>query len=238
VGTSAARKAPVGKFWRAAKTAASRFASGASPPRVGEVVARYLTAIECHDTEGIWEEPVLLPDVVETATCLGNFYRQWEQEGWEAAIESLGLSPTAYLTREEVIPALLDKLAGPGSRLNQAVARSALIDHLGRDFLTQNQTPLTGAALRPERPEPWSEVQNFLGLALYWQFLSDLGESLEFHAPTMGLGFQRQEEVKSYILAAMKTLETGGAPVGAFSSGWIVTSLEQIISILVDRHER
>jgi hypothetical protein len=36
----------------------------------------------------------------------------------------------------------------------------------------------------------------------------------------------------------MKTLETGGAPVGAFSSGWIVTSLEQIISILVDRHER
>ena len=46
MGTSTARQAPGGKFWRTAKTAMARFASGkeASPPGVSEVLARYLTA--------------------------------------------------------------------------------------------------------------------------------------------------------------------------------------------------
>ena len=116
MGTSSARKAPVGKFWRTAKTAVSRFASGkeSSPPQVQEVVARYLAALKSdanYDNEG---SKNFLPVIIEAAASLGNFYRHWEQTGWEAALESLKLNPANAPNRGDIIPALLDKLIGPG----------------------------------------------------------------------------------------------------------------------------
>ena len=77
MGTSSARKAPVGKFWRTAKTSIARFASGkeASPPQVKEVVARYLTALKSDANYDNEATKNFLPVIVGTAASLGNFYQ-------------------------------------------------------------------------------------------------------------------------------------------------------------------
>jgi hypothetical protein len=241
VGTSAARKAPVGKFWRTAKTFASRFASGkeASPLQVKEVVARYLMALESHDPEATGGTKALLPDVVRTAASVGNFYRDWDHFGWETALESLGLNPTTSQFREEIVPALLDRLAGSGAKLEEAVARAALLDHFTGVFLAPENTPRAKVkSWRPDCPEPMAGVLTFLGHALSRKFFSDLGEPLEFQAPTINQGFARQEQIKSHILTTVQALATAEAPDEAFSSGQTTALLERLITHLGGRHER
>jgi hypothetical protein len=240
VGTSSARKAPVGKFWRTAKTSASRFVSGqeASPPLVQEVVARYCTALESHTPEAGGETTALLPDVVRTAASLGNFYCDWEHFGWEAALDRLGLARAAYQATDEIIPVLLDKLAGPGSRLDQAVARAALIDHLGSVLLDTENSTRAAVTSGLECPDSMAGVRNFLGLALFRKLLSDLGEPLEFHAPTIHHGFQRQEEIKSYIQKNLQALVTTATPDDSFSPGQAAAQLELILTRLAGSHDR
>jgi hypothetical protein len=240
VGTSSARKAPVGKFWRTAKTSASRFASGkeASPPQVQEVVARYCTALESHNPEAGGETTALLPDVVRTAASLGNFYRDWQHFGWEAALNRLGLALATYQAKDEIIPALLDKLAGPGSRLDQAVARAALIDHLESVLLDAKNSARAAVTSGLQCPDGVAGVRNFLGLALFRKLLSDLGEPLEFHAPTVNLGVVRQEEIKSYIQKNLQALVTTATPDDSFSPGQAAAQLKLIITRLAGSHDR
>lgn len=240
MGTSSARKAPVGNYWRTAKTMASRFAAGkeASPPSAQEVVARYLVALESTDPKTTGGTKPFLPDLVQTAASLGNFYRRWEQAGWGAALESLGLNPDTFQTRETILPALLDKLAGPGARLEEAVARAALIDQLGT-FLSAGEHPArTEVSSGPDCPDSMARVREFLGTALYRKLLSDLGEPLEFHAPSPIQGLQRQEELKSHILANLGTPATALTTDEAFSVSLTERLLEDIITLLGGRHER
>jgi hypothetical protein len=227
VGTSSARKAPVSKYWRTAKSFASRFASGkeASPPRVGEVVARYLTALRSHAPRSIEATGGLLPDVVRTAASLGDFYHDWQQSGRETALNRLGINQAASLAPAESIPALVDRLAGPGARLAEAVARAALIDHLGSGSLSPAASASAG-------------ICNFLGLALFRKFLSDLGEPLEFHAPTPTAGLARQAEVKSHILATIAALDISKTSPTPFLPARAEVLLELIIAQLGGGYER
>jgi hypothetical protein len=237
MGTSSARKAPAGKFWRAAKTAASRFASGkeTSPPLAQEVVARYLNALESHNPEPSSGMRSLLGDIVRAAATLGNFYHLWKQEGWEAALESLGLNPVTLQSREAVMPALLDRLAGPGAGLNEAAARAALIDHLDPVLSAGEHPAQTKGPSDPYCPPGISGLLEFLGLALYRKLLSDLGDPLEFQAPSITQGLQRQEEIKSHILA---NLATAVIPDGTLSLEQTATLLDRITTHLGGRHER
>jgi hypothetical protein len=239
VGTSSARKAPVGKFWRTAKTSASRFASGkeATPPQVQEVVTHYLTALKSHDPDAVGGTQTFLPDLVRTAASLGDFYRTWQQHGWDAALGRLGLDPAGHGAREAIMPALLDELAGTGARLDEAVSRAALIDHL---------VPVIEAGGNPDQAEVLPSldsldimalVRHFLGMALYRKWQSDLGEPLEFHAPTIPQGVQRQEELKAYILANLALPATGATETEAFSLVQTATLLERLIADLGGRHE-
>ncbi len=205
VGTSTARQAPGGKFWRTAKTAMARFASGkeASPPQVNEVVARYLTALQADYGEGN-DDTAFLPTMARTAASLGNFYQHWQQHGWEAALASLGVNRRRP-TGEEIMSALLDRLAGPGDTLAAAVTRAALLDHLDA-VLSSGYDPTTPSANLDYN----DKIRIFLGLALFRKLLSDLGESLEFHAPTMAQGIARQEEIRSHFLTRIRALESAG----------------------------
>ena len=167
MGTSSARKAPVGKFWRTAKTSVSRFASGkeSSPPQVQEVVARYLAALKSdadYDNEG---SKNFLPVIIEAAASLGNFYRHWEQYGWEAALESLKLNPANAQNRGDIIPALLDKLIGPGNKLAEAVARAALIDHLEPVLSVYEKFPPT------QTFSDLNRINRFLKFLIFWVWL-------------------------------------------------------------------
>lgn len=225
MGTSTARKAPGGKYWRTAKTAMARFASGkeATPPQVNEVVARYLTALKADDGKGSGDT-AFLPTIARTAASLGNFYRSWRQDGWEAALASLGVNPA---NRPELMPALLDRLAGPGGTLAEAVARAALLDHLAA-VLSSGYDPAT--------PGADSEVNTFLGLALKHKLLSDLGETVEFHAPTVAQGMARQEEIRAYFLTRIRSLESAKPDKSPFDETGAI--LNTIFTVLGDPHGR
>ena len=234
MGTSSARKAPVGKFWRTAKTAVARFASGkeASPPQVQEVVARYLTALKADAAD---HNDNFLPFLVGAAASLGNFYHHWEQNGWGAALAKLGLNPADAWNREAIIPALLDRLVGPGNKLAEAVARAALIDHLEPVLSVAEKFPPTETFSDLNR---LNKTSHFLGLALGRKLLSDLGESLEFHAPTLSLGKRRQEELRAYILASIPALEPVEATDVSFTAEQVGAVLDRIITLLGSRDER
>ena len=239
MGTSSARKAPVGKFWRPAKISIARFASGkeASPPTVQEVVARYLAALTSDAADRQEAGGDFLPVIAEAAASLGNFYRGWEQEGWEAALAGLGLDAVAA-GKTDIMPALLDKLAGPGNTLAEAVARAALIDHLEPVLPFIEKSPPWQKSSDSSPMRSLLNVSHFLGLALYRKLLSDLGESLEFHAPALHLGTQRQEEMRSHILARLQALEPTESPGASFSDDHLAAVLDQILTLLGSRHGR
>ena len=120
-------------------------AKEASPPRVNEVVARYLTALQADYGEGS-DDTAFLPTMARTAASLGNFYQHWQQHGWEQALESLGVNQASLPNGEEIMSALLDRLAGPGDTLAAAVTRAALLDHLDAvlspDMIPRHHPPI------------------------------------------------------------------------------------------------
>jgi hypothetical protein len=229
----------MGTFWRTAKTWTSRFASGkeASPPQVQEVVARYLTALQSPHPNAAGGTQGFLPDLVRTAASLGNFYRTWQQQGWDAALRGLGLNPTGSQARAAVIPDLLDKLAGTGAGLAEAVSRAGLIDHLAVVLGAGGNPDQAAGASGLASPDIIASVRHFLGMALYRKWQSDLGESLEFHAPTIPQGLQRQEELKVYLMGQLALPATGAARAETFSLAQTTTLVERLIADLGGRHE-
>jgi len=240
MGTSAARKAPVGRLWRNAKSFASRFAAGqeASAPRVGEVVARYIAALrESSGTQERGQGEPIMADVTRTAVHLSGFYRDWEQSGWETALARQGVNLSARPTLPEIIPALLDRLAGAGARLGEAVARAALIEHFRGFFGAEGNSHQTGVTAGVRCPEPTAGIRSFLGLAIYRKIISDLGEPLEFQAATIQRGIERQEVIRSYILGHIQALGTESEKASPFSDEEAGELLELILTRLGSRHE-
>ena len=97
--------------------------------RPKNMVARYLAAIEA-DFGEVSQDKEFLPTIVkERLPPLQNFYRRWQQNGLEKALESLGLDKAVVQNREMIVPAFLDKMVGTGDTLAEAVTHAALIDH-------------------------------------------------------------------------------------------------------------
>jgi len=216
----------------------ARFASGkeASPPQAKDVVARYLAALE-GDLGEVSQDKEFVPTIVRTATSLKNFYHHWKQNGLEGALESLGLDKAVVRNREMIVPALLDKMVGTGDTLAEAVTRAALIDHLDPILSSEKFDP-TAKPADLDHDDNFINVQTFLGLALFRKLMSDLGESLEFHAPTLVQGIERREEIRSHILAGIQALKPVGITGTSFSFREISSILDRILTLLGGRHER
>ncbi|MGQ9921994.1 MAG: hypothetical protein ACUVRZ_11820 [Desulfobacca sp.] len=208
MGTSSARKAPQkGAYWRKAKAAAAHYAAKGPASRlsVAEVMARYALALASQD--GVDPEaPGSLPEVRRTAAALKVFYETWETQGFFTALEHLGIQSLPEHTWENLIPALLEALAGPGARLDEAVARAALLDHfVAMGLMAELVAPVGAVAAAPPLPAV-DGAWHFLALALFHRCYADLGETLEFYAPTVAAGQLRQEAMKAHVLAQLNLL--------------------------------
>lgn len=235
MGTSAARRAPQkGVFWRKAKAAAAHFAAEGTPSRfsVAEVVGRYVLALAPLDWSGMVPSGAL-PEVARLAAALGRFYETWETQGIQAALEYYGVPNQAGQSWATLLPALLETLAGPGASLAEAVARTALLDHFtAMGFLADLTAPVTAGL----PPLPASDgVWHFLALALYRHAIADLGETLEFYAPTLAAGRQRLEAIKAHILAQLNLL----IPLSGEGESWesqTETWLQSFLMLLGNYH--
>lgn len=107
-----------------------------------------------------------------TARRLANFVSSVGAVGLRQALESFGLSELVGKPASEIIPALVDKLGGPSSTINDTDARKALsivMDQLLKDFDTPEQVEealnqiMEGEALE-------SLLNQFFGYYLYEQF--------------------------------------------------------------------
>jgi hypothetical protein len=179
MGTSAARRAPTGRWWRLAKGAATRYLS---PEKEGgvevrEVAARYLAALEGSAGEAGQGVLAAFSLTRKVAQDLGAFWTQAVSQGWEAALDAWGVPQLKGQPPEIAALGLSAALAGPGSGLEEAVARTALAKALLRHLPFQDYLKLGSGP--SSVPEPHLVVQHFLGTALSRRLVLDLGESLE-----------------------------------------------------------
>jgi hypothetical protein len=224
MGTSAARRAPTGRWWRLAKRAATRYLS---PEKEGgvevrEVVARYLAALEGSAAAGGPGALAAFSLTRKVAQDLGAFWAQAVSQGWEAVLNAWGVPQLKGQPPEIAAAGLSAALVGPGGGLEEAVARAALaqalLPHLPpQDYLQSEAGPASG-------PEPHLLVQHFLGTVLAGRLVLDLGESLEaagrdFRRLQMGLagltGYISQAALASPVSSPSQTEHWRGL------NGWL-----------------
>ncbi|MFP3867959.1 MAG: hypothetical protein ACLFUU_07345 [Desulfobacteraceae bacterium] len=199
MGTSTARKAPTGKFWRRAKASASRFSSSKNNGQVSaaEVVAGYVTAIKDNQAAA-----PIFPQIQQVAGNLGRFYQKLALHGLDQAWRDFGLDELIGTPMPSTLPALVDILAGPGAALEAAVARSALIEILAAGPVSTKDGYFEQRAAKPGEPSPQTisgRIRNFLAEAVYQKLASDLGEALEAQAADSWTGAARLQELRQSI---------------------------------------
>lgn len=241
MGTSMARRAPRSKSWQAAKATASRFSSPNNTGQVtaAEVVGRYVVAVQ--DSYGTVKQTAraeIMPQLQHVARNLGRFCQTLARQGRESALKESGLESRPDQPPHELIPALVDALAGPGATLEEAVARSALSTILAErseDYLS-GLRDVSAAAVA-------DKVRQFLAEAVFQKLASDLGESIEAHAGAVAAGGQRLQELRRFFQAQLHL--TAGMADGFELSwpdsewrAWIAGQLEALLARLERSHGR
>lgn len=203
MGTSAARQAPSGRYWRRAKIILGRFAANqGDAPRAEEVVAHYSAALH-FEAAGSGSE--LLAAMGATAADLAEFYRIGLTHGWLAALGLLGLANLTPRNPSSWWPQLVERLAGIGASLAQATARTALIAHFAAHFNLEASCPQeVWSLLRPEQVPHL--LVDYLGRFLATGLLVDLGEILELRAPQVKAAHQCRLALQEAILARLHRL--------------------------------
>ncbi len=247
MGTSMARKAPTGKYWRLAKTSASRFGSPKNTGQVSaaEVVARYVIAVK-HNPEGIGPTPAapIFPQIRQVAGNLGRFYQKLALYGSDQALGDLGLGELIGSPLQTTLPVLVDTLAGAGAALEEAVARSALIEVLAKEFSPTMNGFNKWEELRPGKPSARiisGRIRNFLAEAVYQKLASDLGEALEAQAKDINSGVQRQLELRKFIQGRLDPQTEGKEEFELSWSedqvlAWIDRQLRHLLNRLEQEH--
>ena len=196
MGTSAARRGPTSRRWRLAKGAATRYLSpeGGRPVTPREVAASYVAALE--ETQGP-EGLDLLGSFRLTRKAgqyLGDFLTVTAAQGWDAALTRWGLEDLLGQASDLQVQALSASLAGAAGSLEEAVARTALVETLM--VWTARREP-------PALPSPAAMVCRFLADALYVRLVLDLGESLEAAGHSYAHLRQGLEGLKSRVEQAL-----------------------------------
>ena len=196
MGTSAARRGPTSRRWRLAKGAATRYLSpeGGRPVTAREVAASYVAALE--ETSGPEGRDLLgsFRLTRKAGQILGGFLTVAAAQGWDAAMTRWGLEDLLGQASDLQVQALSASLAGAAGSLEEAVARTALVETLM--VWTARREP-------PALPSTTAMVCRFLADALYVRLVLDLGEPLEAAGHSYAHLRQGLEGLKSRVEQAL-----------------------------------
>lgn len=239
MGTSMARKAPTGKFWRAAKAAASRFSSPHNTGHFGvsEVVSRYIAALRETTFPASTGSLAAIRQVAEN---LGAFHSRVAKVGVERALEEHGLNNLISRPPEEMIAGWVDMLAGPGALLEEAVARSTLVDGVVKNFQASGVSWHRYLQEISSVTAITSTIRDYLATALFHKLCSDLGESLEAQAQDAATGLRHRQNIGLFIQQRRRQLDEGDSLDIDWSQAdrqtWISRQLATLMACLVSSH--
>ncbi|MDD3579655.1 MAG: hypothetical protein PHW74_01395 [Desulfobacca sp.] len=238
MGTSAGRKAPTGKFWRQAKASMARFSSphNTGQVAVAEVAARYAMAL----ADSIPETQAATGHfyhIQQVAHNLAAFYQQLARQGLAQTLKDLGLENHIGRPPQTWLPALIDRLAGPGALLEAAVARSALIDVLADELAGSTEDYYGWADRGPGNGAPAAiadQLKNFLATAVFQKLAADLGEAVEAQVEDTRTGMQRLQELRNFIKAQIFLDPAGTEPfdlawTAPQTMAWLDGQLQQLL---------
>lgn len=226
MGTSSARRPPTTWLWRRAKGAATRYLapSGGVGLPAREVVARYLAALGEETGAG---SPNLLGSFRLTRKAgqnLGVFVGEVASQGWDAALETLGLTGGPEPSNTMAAPFLAGALLETEGSLEDAVAHSALAavlpDYMNGKLVT-----------------PVQLVAQFLAESLYQRLVMDLGEHLEAAGGSYSHWRHGLAGLKDWITTAGTLEELDGPPTSKQWRGlagwqWVTLALEKMLGRL------
>jgi hypothetical protein len=199
MGTSSARRGPTTALWRAAKGTATRYLSpsGGGEVTAGEVVARYLAAME--ETPGQGELLAAWRVTRKVAQELGAFRQEATMRGVAMALPEWGLGKFDQQSPEMLAHCLSGVLTERGGGLEEAVAQTALLL-----LLSQLHQAAGGQ-------DSGTVVRLFLATTLYLRLALDLGEPLEAAAGSLGQLTDGLNRIRSLIDTEVSTLDSFSA---------------------------
>ena len=247
MGTSTARRGPVGRGWRAAKITATRYLSPEAPGavRAQEVAARYVAALTETATKGGGDIMGAFALTRKAAQNLGAFLARAGQQGWPKALKDRHLAHLAPEPPETAAAPLAGALVGEAGGLEASVAAPALASCLLEYWLEGKSSPPTFSAVASEKPikSPEQIVRQFLARVLEYRLAFDLGESLEAGAS----GWRSFDQGLTQIRAVMDQALAGASPGPAAPREeshweglpgwlWVTRELEALLQRLKGSH--
>lgn len=204
MGTSSSRTAPKDRGWRRVKNIMSRYTTqkGTGTAKPINVYRAYVNAVG--GTRGFSSSS---KTGIQTAQRLADFLGNISSLGFTETLKKVGLDDLIGKNAIEVLSGIIDKLSGPGKLLEDAIARSALIEVLAELFEKENEEyevieeDLTVSVDSQKLVEL---LELFIAEYIYQRLLSDLIERIENKAMSSNEVKKREEELKEFIIKLIK----------------------------------
>jgi hypothetical protein len=135
-----------------------------------------------------------------TAARAGKFFGALAGGGLRAALESLGLRSYIGRGAEEVFAAIANAIAPPGATLEEAAARRAADEVLGR--LYEDRVGVDGDLAGLERmtaADVGEAVRDVVSAYVYQRWLEELGKSIESGTTSPSEAVRLEREVRQYV---------------------------------------
>jgi hypothetical protein len=181
--------------WRAARRAMNSWArngGGAGIARAGQSFARAAGGSRAAASQATHGRA--------TAARVGGFFGTLAERGLAAALESIGIAGYVDHPAEEVFAAIANALAPPGATLEEAAAKRASDEVLGR--LYAEYVEADGDLTRLERmtlQDAGEAVHEVISAYIYNRWLIELGKSIEAGATSPAQAVRLEREVRQYV---------------------------------------